>query len=131
MDYIYLFDTMKRRPGTYLAGQTYAEAAAFVQGCDVGNNNTLLCGFREWLVVRLNGFDSSPWTSLVLRAAFPGEVVTAGDILGSKEKNKVAVDALFDLLLEFFRERGPQNEGLPKVYKKYAEWTRSRLPQRA
>ena len=23
MDYIHLFDSMKRRPGTYLAGQTY------------------------------------------------------------------------------------------------------------
>src|SRR5688572_2514721 len=112
MDYIHLFDSMKRRPGTYLAGQTYAEAAAFVMGCDAGNNNTLLCGFREWLAVRLNGFETLPWSALVLRVAFPGEATTAGDILTSKEKNKQAMDALFDLLLEFFRERGAANDGL-------------------
>ena len=131
MDYIYLFDSMKRRPGAVLAGQTYAEAVAFVMGCEVGNNNTLLCGFREWLVVRLNGFDPLPWGSLVLRVAFPNEALSPGDILSSKEKNKQATDALFDLILEFFRERGPNNEGLPKVYKRYNEWLRARVQPRA
>lgn len=130
MDYIYLFDSIKRRPGTYLAGQTYAEAAAFVMGCEVGNNNTLLCGFREWLVVRLNGFDGSPWSALVLRAAFPGESVTATDILTSKEKNKQAVDTLFELLLDFLRERGANSEGLPKIYRRYLELSKPRSQAR-
>src|SRR5690242_1793043 len=111
MDYIHLFDSMKRRPGLWLVGQTYAEAAAFVMGCEVGNNNTLLLGFREWLVMRVNGAEGQTWSVLVLRAAFPNESLTPADILTSKEKNKQAIDMLFDLLLEFLRERGANNDG--------------------
>jgi hypothetical protein len=122
MDYIQLFDNVKRYTGMHI-GETYGEASAFVYGCDAGNHYGLLHGFHEWLIVRLNGYNNLSWHALVLHVAFPNETVQAEDILGSKEKTRHAINTLFDLLTEFLHERDSP-DGLMKIFERYFAWLR-------
>lgn len=121
MDYIQLFESLKLRTSMYLDSGSYAEASAFVQGCDAGNDYGLLYGFREWLIVRLNGYNNLHWSALVLHSAFPTETVTSEDIISSKERNKIAVNELCDLLIEFLRER-EKYDGILKIFERYFSW---------
>lgn len=121
MDYIQLFETVKKYPGFYLAEGTYEEASAFVYGCDAGNEFGLLTGFREWLIVRLNYGNNLAWSGLVKRIAFPNGPVYWTGITAPKAENKIAIDTLFDVLIEFLRERA-QQDGLTKIFERYLAW---------
>jgi hypothetical protein len=121
MDYIQLFERVKKYPGMYIVEETYEEAAAFVLGCDAGNEFGLLAGFRQWLIVRLNYGNNLAWIGLVLCIAFPNGPVHWKGTTAPRAENKIAVDTLFDLLIEFLRERD-QHDGLTKIYERYFAW---------
>jgi hypothetical protein len=121
MDYIHLFETVKKSPGLCLSEETYEEAAAFVLGCDAGNEWGLLTGFKEWLIVRLNYGNNLAWIGMVLRIAFPNGPVYWTGITAPKAENKIAIDTLFDLLIEFLRER-KEPDGLTKIFERYLAW---------
>ncbi len=43
----------------YLPRDDYFTVVAFVEGCDQGNAQSLLLGFREWLVTRTDAVTTS------------------------------------------------------------------------
>lgn len=120
MNYKELFADLKRYTGMYIQ-ESYGEASAFVYGCDAGNDFGLLLGFREWLIVRLDGYNNLAWHALVLLVAFPGENVLEEDIVASKERTRKAIDALCDLLIEFLQMRETR-DGVHKIFEQYSEW---------
>lgn len=109
----------------YLSTGHYCEASAFVMGCDAGNHFGLLPGFREWLIIRLNGCENLNWSSLVLRVAFPDRIVTEDELTNLSETNKTAINALFDLVIEFLNERNSR-DGLASIYFRYFTWIEER-----
>ena len=122
MDYRDLFRSVKRHPGMFVHNGTYDETSAFVHGCDAGNDYCLLDGFREWLVVKLGGYNEFAWSALILYIAFPGHPNPQEACRESPENNRVAIDKLFDLLDEFFEVKGPRHEGLVTIFLQYREW---------
>lgn len=122
MDYVKLFQNIKTRTGMYLEEESYYEAAAFLYGCDAGNECGLLQGFREWLIVRLDGPNNLAWSGLVLHSAFPDERDRAA-LPGSREHNQKAIHTLFDLAIEFLGERN-KPDGLRLIFERYSDWLR-------
>lgn len=105
----------------YLLQETYAAMAAFVQGYDAAYEGGLLAGFREWLVVRLMIGSNLGWSALVLHAAFP-DVQSPQDALRTKpDTERLAIDALFNLLAEFDEVRR-QHEGLKDIFVAYEKY---------
>jgi hypothetical protein len=116
-----LFDNVRRRTGMYFQQETYAVVAAFVQGYDAACEGGLLAGFREWLVVRLRKGSNLGWSALVQHAAFQNSAFPQ-EVLGEdRDAERVAIDTLFDLLIEFdgVRER---HDGLENVFALYAAY---------
>lgn len=122
MDYMNEFKQVRRHPGMYLHDRTFGEASAFVLGCDAGNDSCLLDGFREWLIVKVDGYNNLAWSALVLHLAFPGHPNPQDAWRESERNNRIAIDVLFDLLDEFLVAKGPRHEGLKDIYCRYQSW---------
>ena len=88
---------VRRTSGMFLFNNTFAEACAFLVGYDQALQGGLLAGFREWLVVRTDGRSKLVFPRLVLEFVAPG----ANDRSLTPEQDRLAKDALFDLLDEF------------------------------
>ncbi len=56
---------LRKRPGMYVYPVTYDTAVAFVDGYDAATQRGLLVGFREWLIVKLDGGSNLVWSALV------------------------------------------------------------------
>ncbi|WP_447006689.1 hypothetical protein ACRAKI_09525 [Saccharothrix isguenensis] len=80
----------------------------------------MLTGFREWLIVRLDGGHNLAWPALVLRAVAAEERVA--DLKSADgESDKFRLDGLFRLLDEFFEQKGDR-DGVARIYFRYGEW---------
>jgi len=88
---------MHKHSGMYLVTNTFAEAWAFLIGYDEAVHGGLLAGFREWLVVRTDGRSNLAIPSLVLKFVAPRAKYTTL----TPEENRLALDALFNLLDEY------------------------------
>ena len=86
-----------RTSGMFLLNNTFAEACAFLVGYDKALQGSLLAGFRDWLVVRTNGRSNLVFPWLVLEYAAPH----ADHESLTPEQERLAMDALFDLLDEY------------------------------
>lgn len=98
----------------------YDVVSAFVLGCDAGNDWGLLIGFREWLILQLDGCNNLGWVALVLEVAFPGEGQSSAK-LEQPCCHHHAIETLFDLLAEFFEVRN-KRDGLREIFEKYEVW---------
>ena len=139
MDYRQLFEAVRRRPRMYIMDERFATFAAFVRGCEAGNDGQLLAGFREWLVVRRGGGRNLAWEALVLHEAGlrpqdlrapeggpdgradggPGGSAEGGPEGGSG-RNALAVATLGRLLDEFLRLRAERG-ALERIFRDYLE----------
>lgn len=104
----------------YFQKEDYDVVSAFVLGCDAGNDWGLLAGFREWLILRLDGGNNLVWPALVLEIAFPGEGRSSAK-LELPCGHHHAVETLFDLLAEFLEVRN-KRDGLREIFEKYEVW---------
>lgn len=117
MDYKEVFALACERPKMFGLDGSYVAAAAFVNGCDAGNDWRLLAGFREWLAVELQDGRNLSWQALVIRHAFPsGPWKSPTELLGNDD-NSTAVGTLFRLLGEFWDFR--QGSGLSEIFLRY------------
>ncbi len=120
-----LLTLVRLRPGMYGLDGSFTHFCIFVEGWDTGTSWSLLAGFREWLIVRVNGGDNLVWAALVLRIAFPsGKHVDSLDT----NDNAVAVDTLFRLLDEFLELR-EQSNGLAEIFTTYVTWQENHRAQ--
>lgn len=123
MDYKTLFLRVRDHTGMYLSKGNFDEAAAFVLGCDAGNDFCLLHGFREWLILRVSWGNNLHWAPLVLRAAFPGVDQLEAQLDLSEDNRKHAVRTLFDLVIEFLEVRS-SHDGLKAIFEAHTAWER-------
>jgi hypothetical protein len=118
-----LFEQIRTRTSMFLLEETYAEAAALVLGYDLACEGGVLVGFREWLVVRLDGGSNLSWPALVMQAAFP----SAGDpqraVIANPKAQRHAIDTLFGLLAEYDDAR-TKPDGLKGVFLAFDRWLR-------
>jgi len=100
--------------------RTYREATAFLIGFDSAVMGGLLKGFREWLIVRVNGGHNMafPWLVEMLMAKAP---LTEND-----DKNRAEIEFLMATLDEFMTARS-ESDGLRRIFFEYERWlTRQR-----
>jgi len=113
-----LFEHLRKRPGMF-GVKTYAETAAFIDGCNAGTGGTLLQGFREWLEMRYGQPCSLVWPSMILLLMTPP--------LGGNYRNlepdaeAVAQDRMFELLDEFLAAKEPR-DGLYSIFGEHRIW---------
>jgi len=117
-----LFENVRKRTGMYVVPETYEMVAAFVFGYDCACEGGLLAGFREWLVLRLDGGANLAWPGLVLDVAFPRSKDRASrELSRSAKAQRHAIDTLFTLIDEFDSVRA-ERDGLKDIYVRYDRW---------
>jgi len=115
----HVLEMVRRRPGMYLRSVEFDVAVAFVEGFDAATNHGLLVGFREWLVLRLNGGDNLSWSELLL-------MIDPSERLGtpSAATGEARVAFLFATLEEFVAER-ERRGGIRSIFVRYDDWLRA------
>ncbi len=110
---------VRRRPGMYFGrGELrYDKLVAFLEGLDIGAQNTVLDGFREYLILRLGEESSVWWPGLALRLTVPH----AAPHPDTDADDQAAVAGLFDLLDEFLAEF-PASRGRKRLFHEYFLW---------
>lgn len=118
MDYRTLFRNIRARPGVYFLGSEfgYDQLTALVGGVDIGSQHSLLAGFREFLILELDGGNNLAWPELALRLSVPD----TGRPL-DPDADRTAVDGLFDLLDEFLAEV-TDSRARTRIYHEYFQW---------
>ncbi|MET9029356.1 hypothetical protein ABZW96_27625 [Nocardia sp. NPDC004168] len=101
MDYREVLRDVRSRPGMFFGRSElgYDKLVAFITGLDIGSQDSMLTGFREFLILKLDGGDNLVWSGLVVELCVP-----AADRPLSGDDEQAAVDGLFDLLDEFLAE---------------------------
>lgn len=107
------------RPGMFVAGGSYREVEALLVGYNLATCDGGLVGFREWLVVRLDGGNNLSWSPLVLQAAFPETLAVDPDSF-SAEQTRTALTTLRDLVADFVATR--ERVGLPAILLSHHKW---------
>jgi hypothetical protein len=99
-----------QRPQMYVHPVTFGAVCAYLSGFDAACEGGPLCGFREWLLVRVKGWGNLSWQGLIER------IGTQGAQLAEDQ----AIRGLGELLEEFFQHR--DQVGLPQVFHEYTQW---------
>lgn len=120
-----LFEAIRTRTSMFLPEETYTAVAAFILGYDLACEGGVLVGFREWLVVRLDGGSNVGWESLVLYAAFPSAKDVRKSVHASPKAQRHAIDTLFELLAEYESVRTRQ-DGLKGIFLAFDRWLHQR-----
>lgn len=117
-DLLHVVTEANRRPGMFFEGGTgtFAEWVALLQGADLVAGD--LYGFKEFLVLRLDGADNFTWPALVIAIALPDDVWKIRD----ETDEAIAVDVLVDLATEFLAE--VQCGGRGRILHEYHSWLR-------
>jgi hypothetical protein len=117
------FEYVFQKPGMFFSPVEFDIAVAFIQGFDLANCGGVLVGFREWLVIRNGCGNNLAWPELALRLAFPDAESPRQQLVQSSNQKR-AVELLFRLLGEFWRERETP-QGLRRIYLSYEGWLQS------
>ncbi|GAA2777684.1 hypothetical protein GCM10010452_00960 [Crossiella cryophila] len=96
---------------------SYGGLVNFVMGLDLGTDGALLNGFREFLVLKLDGGDNLGWPGLVKHLSGDG-TEAAVDQIGP---GQAGVDCLFDLLDEFLAEASNPHRRT-RIHHEYVQW---------
>lgn len=110
-----VLQNIKERPGMYLHAATFDAVVAFVEGYNAAICGGFLVGFREWLIVRVDGANNLAWSGLILFAL--DDIEGRGDQL-------VLIKGLFGILEEFIAVRD-EREGYRRIYASYEKWLTS------
>jgi len=102
---------VRKYPGMWFHPVTFETAAAFIQGFDAALSEGLLVGFREWLIVRLNGPNDLTWPPMVLMALEDPRADSTPQLL---------VERMFAILDEFVQAR--KSGGLRPIFLGYEAW---------
>lgn len=113
-----------QKPSLVGISDDYSNVCAFLLGLDSGAHRALLCGFREWLILRLGGYENMHWPQLILLLAL-GESKSVGDLRKlSVEDGRLAIKRLGECLDQFFEVRG-KFDGLRRIFTAHEDWLRT------
>ena len=113
-------DGLRVRPTMYLVRVDFDSVAAYLQGLNAATHDSLLLGFREWLVPKREGGTNLPWSEIILDLAFPG-VADSRAQLKEAADHATAIDCLFGNFEEFWAERSTWT-GLHAIYLRFHNW---------
>lgn len=105
MDYRALFSSVRRRPEMYGVQNSFPAVCAYLNGVDAGTEGKALAGFREYLVLRAGKGNNLVWEGLVRHIAFPGNDHLPSDYLADPDRERHALETLFDVLDDFLATR--------------------------
>ncbi len=116
-----ILEDLKRHTSMYLepGNISYATVTAYIKGIDDATSGGALVGFREWLVIKVGGKNNICWTELVLSLLYP-DVPFPRQHLQDAHKDELAVAGLFDLLTEFYEDKG--QHGLNHIFLQHEKW---------
>ena len=106
---------LSARPGMFVQPVSVGTVAAYIYGFNAARGSGPLLGFREWLIVRVNGGNNLPWVSLVMQLAPPGP---ESEAVEDRERRRISFMA--ETITEYLRYR--QDNGVTKVYYDYGKW---------
>lgn len=112
---------LRARPGMQLPSPTFGAVVAFVIGYDAASAGSFLEGFREWLIVKLEGGSNLWWPALVVELMSSA----TGDQLSRpswEEEDDKATDFLFETIEEFLAYR--ETNGIRIILDEYSSWLR-------
>ena len=115
-------DHLRRAPGMYLRHATFNELTAYLLGYNCVCQGGFLIGFREWLVVQLDGCDSQAWTELVPKLAFQRGILRRSSD-GDADWEASAIEAVLVILEEFLFGQKAHN-GPRRIFVEYDQWLR-------
>lgn len=113
---------VRQRPKLFMSAVTFDAAVAFLNGYDVAQSGALMCGFREWLVVKVGCGNNLVWYALVLELAFPGAEDPRKQLTENNDHAAV-IELMFDLL-EQYRAEAESYQGLRRIHLRYENWLR-------
>ncbi|MFJ5996561.1 hypothetical protein [Streptomyces sp. NPDC092370] len=113
-------ELIRTRPGMYGLDGSYGDYVTYLHGYDAGSRDSALLGFREWLLLKLGHESSFVWSALVTELALPGASRAFDYRNLDQEQSQVAVDALFQFLEGFLRDRDEQRDGLRSIFREYS-----------
>ncbi len=116
----YDLDGVRARPTMYLRSAEFDSVASYIDGLNAGTHDSLLLGFREWLVPRRDGGTNLVWSDIILDLAFLG-VPDARAQLQQPSNHSKAIECLFRNLEKFWDERCTPN-GLRAIYLRFHAW---------
>jgi hypothetical protein len=116
-----LFDRIHSHLGMYFIEESYSIVAAFIMGYDLAYQGGLLNGFREWLILKVNGCNNLSWEELVLQIAFPDSKSPRELLKARPNLERQAIDMLFALLAEFDEVRS-KYDSLKDIFFRYQQW---------
>jgi hypothetical protein len=99
----------------YVAPASVGGVVAYIDGFNAARGGGPLAGFREWLVVRVNGGNNLHWARLVSLLTSPHTVQDA-----AAKQEVLWIQALGNVLAEYLRYR--HDNGITKVYYDYGRW---------
>jgi hypothetical protein len=111
-----LVTAIRREPARHGLDGTFATTTAFILGLDAGTSGSMLTGFREWLVVRLDRDHNLTWPALVRHLAPGGWIHPL-----TPRADTEAVITLHRLLAEFFDAR-EHPDSLARIFRDYQSW---------
>jgi hypothetical protein len=96
----------------YVPQATFVGMCCFLDGFDTARDGGTLRGFREWMIVRLNGGNNLTWCGL------------ASHLIPDQGDEKQRIAALGELIREFLRHE--RAVGLAQVFWDYGTWLQRR-----
>ncbi len=123
MDLKRTLELLRDHPAVLGVDGSFGQAAAFIEGVNVGQQGGMLAGFREWLVFRAGDGANLNWRGLLLRLALPDGYQGGLAGLSSDDEQKL-IGMLFDQLGEFLAAR-ESADGLLRIYDAYLKWLRN------
>jgi len=117
----YDLDGVRTRTTMYVGFAEFDIVAAYIDGLNAATHDSLLLGFREWLVPRVGGGTNLVWSEIVLLyLAFPG-VADPRAQLQEAGNHARAIECLFTNLEEFWAERY-RSSGMRAIYLRFQAW---------
>jgi hypothetical protein len=107
-----------QRPSMWALSPHFSSVCAYIRGYDHARDGGPLAGFREWLVVRVDGVNNLGWQGLVMDHLMPYFDVRTSPLTAEQESS--CLQGLADLFEEFYGFR--QEHGITKIHYDYARW---------
>jgi hypothetical protein len=104
-----------KRPQMWLGQPSFDAVCAMLQGYDLALWKAPLLGLRDWLVVRVDGWNNLNWSGLALRCLIGKAAASEAPSSGAE-----LLEPLGQLLVEFLEYR--RANGLTMIFADYAEW---------
>ena len=112
-----LVEHICQRPSMYVHPATFGGVCAYLEGFNAARDGGPLLGLREWLILRINGWNNMSWSRLA------GQLLTGDHVVAACSNDEDLIGGLGRLLKEYLEYR--TTVGLCKLFFDYGHWLRN------